>query len=324
MCRTWSLLRKDKEQFIRSLAEEIEGHIFVNHLCHACQALIKLNSKPSLLVTAIHSISGQIISDPVAVWERWAEYFEQLYQVDPPIGNLHVGSAKIPLLDPPISEDPPSLTEVRRANSKLKRGKAVPICSKGCMLSLPAIWQSSTIPLDQLRIVAISLWKGIAALHAAQYTRQGSHPYSSKTSQGPPVEAPEAGRRREFGHGLLAAYIDLKKVFDAMHQVSLWEILRLKEIPTSIIGLMASLYTGTECAINDEAKPFGLEVSWTKTKIQDFGDLLGEPIQSVHACGEDIDVTESFTYLGHGSRVVRASDFRWFEGSSPTTSAFFP
>ena len=50
-------------------------------------------------------------------------------------------------------------------------------------------------------------------------------------------------------------------------------------------------------AFSNEAKPLGLEV-WTKTKNQDFGDLLGEPVQSVSACGEDIEVTESFTYLG--------------------------
>ena len=38
-------------------------------------------------------------------------------------------------------------------------------------------------------------------------------------------------------------------------------------------------------AFRNEAKPLGLEVSWTKTKIQDFGDILGEPVQSVRACG---------------------------------------
>ncbi|XP_069992369.1 uncharacterized protein [Penaeus vannamei] len=31
-------------------------------------------------------------------------------------------------------------------------------------------------------------------------------------------------------------------------------------------------------AFSDEPKSLGLEVSWTKTKIQDFGDLLGEPV----------------------------------------------
>ncbi len=51
-------------------------------------------------------------------------------------------------------------------------------------------------------------------------------------------------------------------------------------------------------ALHEEAKPLGLEVSWTKTKVQTFGGLLGNTVQSVHACGEEIEVLESFTYLG--------------------------
>ncbi|KAG0714561.1 Retrovirus-related Pol polyprotein from type-1 retrotransposable element R2 [Chionoecetes opilio] len=51
-------------------------------------------------------------------------------------------------------------------------------------------------------------------------------------------------------------------------------------------------------ALHEEAKPLGLEVSWLKTKVQVFGDLLDEAVQSVYACGEDIEIFESFTYLG--------------------------
>ncbi|KAG0728745.1 Retrovirus-related Pol polyprotein from type-1 retrotransposable element R2 [Chionoecetes opilio] len=51
-------------------------------------------------------------------------------------------------------------------------------------------------------------------------------------------------------------------------------------------------------ALHEEAEPLGLEVSWLKTKVQVFGDLLDEAVQSVHACGEDIEILESFTYLG--------------------------
>ncbi len=38
-------------------------------------------------------------------------------------------------------------------------------------------------------------------------------------------------------------------------------------------------------------------MSWAKTKAQDFGNLLDHEQQSVHACGEDIEILESFTYL---------------------------
>ena len=30
-----------------------------------------------------------------------------------------------------------------------------------------------------------------------------------------------------------------------------------------------------------------------------FGDLLGETVQSMHGCGKDIDILETFTYLGN-------------------------
>ncbi|XP_069970841.1 uncharacterized protein [Penaeus vannamei] len=36
----------------------------------------------------------------------------------------------------------------------------------------------------------------------------------------------------------------------------------------------------------------------SKSKIQASGVLLGEPVQSIQACGDDVEVTESFTYLG--------------------------
>ena len=37
--------------------------------------------------------------------------------------------------------------------------------------------------------------------------------------------------------------------------------------------------------LSKEAKPLGLRVSWAKTKIQDFGDLLNGAVQSVQMCG---------------------------------------
>ena len=51
-------------------------------------------------------------------------------------------------------------------------------------------------------------------------------------------------------------------------------------------------------ALHEEAKPLELQVSWLKTKVQVFGSLLHETGQSIHACGEDIDILDSFTYLG--------------------------
>lgn len=52
-------------------------------------------------------------------------------------------------------------------------------------------------------------------------------------------------------------------------------------------GSLESLVVAFDAFSND-AKPLGLEFSWTK--IQDL-------VQSVCACSKDIKVTESFTYL---------------------------
>ena len=51
-------------------------------------------------------------------------------------------------------------------------------------------------------------------------------------------------------------------------------------------------------ALHEEAKPLGLQVSWPKTKVQVSGGLLDEIVQSIHTCGENIDILDSFKYLG--------------------------
>ena len=39
-------------------------------------------------------------------------------------------------------------------------------------------------------------------------------------------------------------------------------------------------------------------LSWAKTNVQVFGGVLGETVQSVHGCDEDIKILKIFTYLG--------------------------
>ena len=55
--------------------------------------------------------------------------------------------------------------------------------------------------------------------------------------------------------------------------------------------------------LNEESEPLGLQVSWVKTKIQAFNDILDAAILSVPVCGEDVEVTERFTYLGSDIHV---------------------
>ena len=44
--------------------------------------------------------------------------------------------------------------------------------------------------------------------------------------------------------------------------------------------------------LNEESEQLGLRVSWVKTKIQAFADILDVAILSAPVCGEDVEVTE--------------------------------
>ena len=55
--------------------------------------------------------------------------------------------------------------------------------------------------------------------------------------------------------------------------------------------------------LNEESDPLGLRVSWVKTKIQAFNDILNAAVLSVPVCGENVEVVERFTYLGSDIHV---------------------
>ena len=420
--RTRALLRRDKERYVRGLAEDAEGCFNANNLRPAYRALKKLRSKSTSQMSTIRTADGRIVSAVDEVRSCWAEYFEQLYVAEPPSRQLSLAGVQMSAADPPVDETPPSLAEVREAVNKLKCGKAAGICNvsaemlkaggeamtRGLHAVLSAVWQSGTIPPDWKRGLVVPIWKG-------KGDRQDCNNYRGITLLSVPgkvlahlllmrirsqllrYQRPEQSgftpgksttdrilalrvlveRRLEFRQGLLAAYVDLKKAFDSVHRGTLWDILRVRGIPARIIGLMTGLYSGTESAVkcgsgisdffpvnsgvrqgcvlapslfntcmdwvlgkvvdqshcgasvgntkisdlvfaddavllaesldvlvmalevlHEESKPLGLKVSWTKTKVQAFGGLLDDTVQSVQACGEDIEVLESFTYLG--------------------------
>ncbi|XP_069989747.1 uncharacterized protein [Penaeus vannamei] len=170
--------------------------------------------------------------------ERWDEYFEQLYQVDRHTVKLYTGSVEIPLPDPPISEDPPSLTEVTGAISKLKSREAAGICG------IPAEplkaggepmarrgkgdqWDCNNHRGITLLIMPSKVLRRIRD-HLLRHQRLEQSKFTPVKSTIIRAMALQVNveRRREFGHGLFAAYIDLK-AFDTVHWESLWEILNM-------------------------------------------------------------------------------------------------
>ena len=74
---------------------------------------------------------------------HWVEYFEQLFTVDPPSGQLQTAGFQMLDADPSIDESAPSIGNVKEAVAKLRGGKAAGACniraellkSVCCMLS---------------------------------------------------------------------------------------------------------------------------------------------------------------------------------------------
>ncbi|KAG0729222.1 hypothetical protein GWK47_030777 [Chionoecetes opilio] len=61
--RTRTLLRRDKERYVRSLAEDVEGHLNANDFRPALRALKKLRSKSPSRASAIRTADGRLVSD---------------------------------------------------------------------------------------------------------------------------------------------------------------------------------------------------------------------------------------------------------------------
>ena len=105
---------------------------------------------------------------------RWDGYFEQLHQADPPAVELDVMGVTIPIADPPINCDPPSLVETQAVVKWLKWGQAPWMCGihaellkaggNAAFVSLHAVlcsaWNTGIIPTDWKRGLVVPLWNG--------------------------------------------------------------------------------------------------------------------------------------------------------------------
>ena len=75
------------------------------------------------------------------------------------------------------------------------------------------------------------------------------------------------------------------------------------EDDTVISAETLDIFLGALDVLNEAWEPLRLRVSWVKTKIQAFHDILDAAILSVPVCGEDIEITGRFTYLGSDIHV---------------------
>ena len=51
-------------------------------------------------------------------------------------------------------------------------------------------------------------------------------------------------------------------------------------------------------SVMEEAEPSGLLISCIITKVRAFGDILNPAIESMLVSGENVEVTQMFTYIG--------------------------
>ena len=79
------------------------------------------SSKPIPQCTIVRAEVGGLLTEESEVKARWAGYFEQLYQADPPNVKLDVRGVTIPIADPTINCDPPSFVEAS-CSEPLKKG----------------------------------------------------------------------------------------------------------------------------------------------------------------------------------------------------------
>ncbi|KAG0720034.1 DNA mismatch repair protein Mlh1 [Chionoecetes opilio] len=120
------------------------------------------------------------------------------------------------------------------------------------------------------------------------------------------LESPESewseedGRKEDLADFMKTLLVSNAKMLETYFSLEIDDDGRICTLPYLLVifaELLEVLVMALE-ALHEEAKPLGLEVSWLKTKVQVFGGLLDETVESVYACGEDIEILESFTYLG--------------------------
>ena len=78
-----------------------------------------------LVIKSPLSTNGYLVSDVDGQMAGWAEYFEQLFKINPPCGQLHITGLQVMDADLHINE----ADEVKEAVAKLRVGKTLAFVS---------------------------------------------------------------------------------------------------------------------------------------------------------------------------------------------------
>lgn len=66
--------------------------------------------------------------------------------------------------------------------------------------------------------------------------------------------------------------------------------------------------------LHKKAEALGLQVYWAKVKVQSFGAVLDDRVQTSHSCGEEVKVTKNSTYLCDVMHTLVALTWRPLDG----------
>ena len=66
---------------------------------------------------------------------------------------------------------------------------------------------------------------------------------------------------------------------------------------TEITGVLGEVLE----SLSKEVKPLGLRVSWIKTTVQVFGDIVDATIESIPVSAENVEVVHLYRHVIHSS-----------------------
>ncbi|XP_069989707.1 uncharacterized protein [Penaeus vannamei] len=207
-CKTLDAAQESIGERLRTIQNFISQEIL--EATDACR-VVRLTGDRDLhysQVTAVRLLSGQIVSDPVVVRECLAEYFEQLYQVNPPRVSLDTAGSE------PMAWGLHAVLAARwqpgQHAPNLLRGVVIPLWKgKGDRWDCSSHRDITLLSIPGKVLAHILLRRIRDHLLRHQKPEQSGFTIDRILTFRVTVE-----RRCEFRHGLLAVYIDLKKVFD--------------------------------------------------------------------------------------------------------------
>ena len=284
-----NLLKAKKSRFETRLVEQLEAESRSNNSHQFFQQLknFRRGFQPSTGI--IRSTTGELLTDPHQILERWKEYFDDLLNASPPANPLpEVQPAAGPAEEPPIS-----LAEVEAAVRRLKSRKAsgvdeIPaelwkhggeeVCEVLHSL-ISKVWETEELPDQWKEALIVPLFKkgdrkecgnyrGISLLVTAykvlsNILLQRLLPLSEEVlgeyqcgfrpnrSTIDPIFVLRQimEKKREFNGEVHNLFVDFRKAYDCIHREGLYNIMAEFGFPRKLIRMTAVCLRGSRSRV---------------------------------------------------------------------------